>query len=522
MTNPCRFIVHTATALLLVVLFVCCDASAQADRSNIAGQSMAGAAVAASRGLGAVGINPANLALPHRGNGLESRTETVTHDSSVAMRDTTGGEATKVIAVRHDTLITETERPPHASFTVIPAFSFGARSDFIDYDTYESFFTGVDTGGEKRIGRFLNTGDKNTILNVFPNGIAETYLLADLRVFGLTIHNDFLGDIALTWKERIAANMDLSKDYMRMVFFGLDSAGSTYDFSGTGVEAWYLREYALSYARMLPMVKFVKDFSAGISLKLIQGFAAVTTDHYNATFGNTPLPGGGYALNGNMDFKLLRSMSESFPDSGNFDFTPTPTPAGKGFGFDFGVSGEVYEGVRAAFSITDIGSVTWDGKTKQTTGSATFSMTNPTSSAQWDTLQNAFKGKDTATDAFSMPLATSMRIGATLQVDELPFMGNKFPGRMVLAIEYQQGFNHSPGNTTRPRVALGTEWRPVRWFPLRSGISIGGINRFNWAAGFGLDFSGFNLNLGTENFGMLFYPSSYNQLSLGLEMIFRL
>jgi hypothetical protein len=114
------------------------------------------------------------------------------------------------------------------------------------------------------------------------------------------------------------------------------------------------------------------------------------------------------------------------------------------------------------------------------------------------------------------------QLGAAVSVNDLPFMGNKFPGQMLLAFEYQQGFNHSPGNTTRPRVSLGAEWRPWRWIPIRSGVSFGGINRFNWAAGFGLDFNFLNLNLGTENFGMLFYPSSYNQLSVGLEMLFRI
>ena len=522
MRTHTRLIALRATAAFLAVLLVSWEASAQGDRSNVAGLSMAGASVVTSRGLGAVGINPANLTLPHRGSGRESSRETVVHDTAIAMRDSSGGELMKVVPVRHDTLIMDLERPPHASFSIIPAFSFGARSDFLNYDTYQTFFTGVDTGGAKRIGRFLSDEDKNAIMNGFPSGASETYFQLDLRVFGLTIHSDFLGDIALTWKERIAANVNLSSDYMRMALFGLDSAGNMYDFSGTGVEAWYLREYGLSYARKLPMVKFVKDFSAGVTFKLIQGFAVVTTERYNAVFGNAALPGGGYALNGNMDFRMLRAMSPSFPDSGNFDFTPTPTPAGKGFGIDLGATGEIMPGIRGSFSITDIGSVNWDGKTKQTVASAAFSMTNPTSKAQWDSLQTAFKGKDTATDPFSTPLATSMRIGASVQVDELPFMANRFPGRMLLAIEYQQGFNHSPGNTTRPRVALGAEWRPMRWLPLRSGLSFGGINRFNWAAGFGFDFGGFNMNLGTENFGMLFYPSSYNQLSVGLEMVFRI
>jgi hypothetical protein len=148
-------------------------------------------------------------------------------------------------------------------------------------------------------------------------------------------------------------------------------------------------------------------------------------------------------------------------------------------------------------------------------------MTNPTASDQADSLKNSFKGNDTVAGAFSTALPTCLRIGAAVQVDDLPFI-SWFPGSMLLSFEYQQGFNTSPGNSTRPRFALGAEYRLLPFLPLRTGLSFGGIDRFNWAGGFGLDFGAFALNAGSENIGLVLTPHSYQQLSFGVSMLFRI
>jgi len=492
------------------------------ERASIAGVGMARTFVATARGLEAIGTNPADLTLPHRGRYIEYEHRTVTHDSLAVTRDSTGNESTQTISVVHDTLIEIRQTPPAVTFTLIPSFGLNLRTDFVNYDIYNQYFTGLDTGGSTRASFHLNDADKNNVLGIFPAGIAETHSDIDVRLFGLTIHNDFLGDIGLTITDRAALNFDLPRDYVRFAFFGLDTLGSSYDLSGTNVRAWYLREYAFSYAHRLPDLKFIKELSAGFSLKLIQGYAVAITDKYNARFGNTLTSdslGQRYILNGSIDFKVLRAESDNFTQKSSF--TPFPTPAGKGFGIDLGVSGQILQGIQVGLSVTDIGSVDWTENTKQTTATAAINMTNLAASDQAESLKTAFKGNDTTTGSFSTPLPTSLRLGAAIQVDHLPFV-SWFPGQWLLAFEYQQGFNNSPGNSTRARLSFGTEYRPVSFLPLRTGISFGGIDRFNWAGGFGLDFNVFVWNFGTENIGVLFTPSSYQQLSFGTSMLIRI
>jgi hypothetical protein len=356
-------------------------------------------------------------------------------------------------------------------------------------------------------------------MSLFPSGLAETHTDLDLRLIGLTIHNDWLGDIAFTITDRASINLDLPKDYLQVAFFGFDSLGSSYDVSGTNVRAWYIRDYALSYARRIPQVHFIDDFAAGITLKIVHGYGVTITDKFNGTFGNM-LPNGSHVIYGNFDSRILHSNTPDITED-SAKYSAFPSPAGKGFGIDIGMTGEIARNIRVGFSITDIGSINWTENTKQTYANTSFTSTNPGNEQENKQIKDGFKGKDTTTDAFSTSLPTMMRLGAAFQADALPFL-SFLPGEMLIMAQYEQGFNLSPGNTTRARFSLGTELRPLSWIPLRTGISIGGVDRFNWAAGFGFDFGFFNLNIGTENINLLFSPKSYNQFSAGVEMIWRM
>jgi hypothetical protein len=93
---------------------------------------------------------------------------------------------------------------------------------------------------------------------------------------------------------------------------------------------------------------------------------------------------------------------------------------------------------------------------------------------------------------------------------------------MLLAIDYNQGLNESMGNSTKPRISAGMEYRIIPLIPLRTGISVGGNDRLRWAFGFGLDFLVVSWDLSTENFGMLFSPKSFNMFSVSTGLRVRL
>ncbi|MGB2869690.1 MAG: DUF5723 family protein [Bacteroidota bacterium] len=447
------------------------------DRSNIRGVGMGRTYVASSRNVDALGINPANLGLEDRLPG-----------------------------------------------TILP-FAFGIRigSEFLSYDLYQTYFTGVPDPAHPgtRIAKQLTNADKDQLLSSFPD--IGSFLSTDVEVglVGFSMQLGKLGSIGFLMTEHIGARFDMPKDYFKIMTFGLDSAGSNYNLSGTSPSSWWWREYNISYAKRLPVdLGFVKDLFVGIGVKFVRGYGIVQTEHYTSSFGNVPLGNGQYKLVGNFDFLARRSGADFLDKNTNADFSPFPEPAGKGTGFDIGASSLVIFGLRVGVSVTDIGSISWDKNVVETEGVGGLVITDPFSQAGTDSLKDAIKGKERPGASFTTSLPTKLRIGAMVESEKLPLL-SFLPGKMLIALDYNQGLNESMGNTTKPRISLGAEYRIIPLIPLRTGISMGGGDSFRWALGFGLDFYAVSFDLATENFGMLFSPKSFNMFSLATSLRIR-
>lgn len=442
------------------------------DRSNIRGMGMARTINAASRATDAIGINPANIAIPDVGM---------------------------------------------FTLSLAPA-GVMARTELFSLDVYKEYFTGVPGPNGDRVAKFLSEEDKNTILSQMPD-LPRTKAGLELMWFGLTFQHPVVGGIGFAIIERLGTMNIISKDFFRFAAFGLDSLGSDYKLDGTGFSSWWFREYNLSYGRKLPFKpNFVKDLYAGISFKILRGYGVFTTDRQNSSFGNYPIGADQYGLRGNFDF-LTRRAGVDFlngDDSSNQSFTLFPDPAGKGFGVDFGFSSEVIAGLRVALSVTDLGSIKWDRNVFESAGGRSVNVTGILDDME-DTLKNAVKGTTNPGAPFKTSLPATLRLGATMDTKEFPFF--KFiPGRMLLAFDYTQGLNKSLGNTTIPRFSLGIEYRVIRFIPIRTGLAVGGGDKVRWALGTGFNSHYFSLDLATEHFGMIFMPRSFQMASISLGM----
>ncbi|MDE3057083.1 MAG: hypothetical protein KGJ59_03890 [Bacteroidota bacterium] len=469
----------------LVVLGVVASSTSMAGNDRVSGRTvgMARTFVASSRGLDAMGLNPANLALDDRGS-------TVT-------------------------------------FQIAP-LGLKVGSDFINYQIYQDYFTGVDSiqpdGSTIRVPKQLSDADKQSILALFPGGIARTQANFDISEFGLSVESSVLGGFGFEVSDRVALNLDIPEGYVQFILNGLPPNGASYSLDNTAVTASWLREYNFSYARLLPFdLTIFNNISVGVGVKVIQGFGYFGTDHYKGVLENTvthdPVSGSidNSQLHAAVDFLQYRA---SFPDSAiaNNLFSPL----GKGTGFDVGVSSSVmFPALRFGVSVTDIGSINWSKDTKAITGHADMTVTNVTDQSVQDSVKNAFKGQQFDTTGFTTTLPTAMHIGASLQVDEMPFI-TSFPGRLLIAADLDFGFNNEPGNATTPRFALGMEYRPVMAFPIRLGISTGGRERFAFAGGFGINTPVWDLDLATESLSLLTNPNNFRYASVTLGMKFRI
>ena len=203
---------HYIGMMIVFALGVVITNTSNAGNDRVSGRTigMSRTYTASSRGLDALGLNPANLALDDRGS-------TVT-------------------------------------FEVLP-FGFRAGSDFINYQIYQDYFTGADSldangqpavdqnGKTVRIGKKLSQSDKDAILGLFPGGIAHTQFNFDITEFGLTFQSDKIGGIGFSVSERLGVNLDIPEGYLKMLLNGFPEEGATYTLDNTSVTASWLREF---------------------------------------------------------------------------------------------------------------------------------------------------------------------------------------------------------------------------------------------------------------------------------------
>lgn len=437
------------------------------ERANIRGMGMARTFVVSSRGLDAVGINPANLAA--------SDSTTVT-------------------------------------FGFLP-LGVHVGSDFLDYRLYTTYFTGVETDSG-RVGRYLTEQDKQDILNSFTDPVANTNGELETRLLGITYRIEGIGAGAFTVTDHVGAFATVPRDYLQFILYG-NPIGSSYRFNDTKVQASWTREYALSVGGNL-RIRFLKSVAAGAAVKLVHGFG-----YYEVQRFNTSLATDAHAtLTGSVDFLSRRAGID--PSAARFlaAYKLFPAVAGKGLGFDLGVRGEVNEFLSAGLSITDIGSIRWNHDTEEKFADTTLVVDDPLNEAQRSTIETVVKGRARATGQFSTALPTTLRMGVALQVDELPGMEG-MPGELLLELNYNQSLVETPFTSTNPRVSLGAEYKPLSWLPLRSGVSFGGTDGMNLALGVGVDLSMFEFEIASENVTWLLVPNSFSRGSVAVGTRFR-
>ncbi|MGB6033899.1 MAG: DUF5723 family protein [Bacteroidota bacterium] len=453
-----------------VLLLAVPDTGAGGDRTNIAGVGMARTSVATSRGIAAVGINPANLAI--------SRGETV-------------------------------------EISLVP-FGVHVGSDFMTYGIYTDYFTGVETD-TGRFAKYLTDADKRRILDSFSE---ETgYVGGDgvSRPLGVLVRVGGSLAVALSVTERVVGFGEVPKAYLEFLFYG-NPPGSVYDFSATKAAASWTREYGLTVASELPAIGFLRSLSAGIGLKLVHGYGYLEIARFNSRLATSP----GGALDGTIDVLTRMTVIEPFQDGGSGAYSVFPDPVGSGFGIDLGLSAEVSDGLRAGLSVTDIGTIQWRRDIDEFSSVSLIHFDDPLSESQRDSIEDAIHGESRDGEAFSTSLPTVLHVGFAVELHKLDLFRPLILGELTVGFDYHQGFSRVPGATPRPRFSTGLEYRPVSFLPLRAGLSVGGSTSTHFALGFGIHMGVFELDVASENLGWVFSPDSFSHGTVAVGMSFRL
>lgn len=425
---------------------------------------MARTYVASARGIDAISINPAALGLAERGS------------------------------------------------VSISLFSIGARigTDMLNRDTYEAYFTGIDTGGTERAAVTLTESDKKRILEAFRNDVGRANFDVNLRPLAISFFHPVLGGVGLAVHEKVGFNLFLDADYVRFLLEG-NAPGSRYSFTDSRLSSWWVREYSISYGRQVGSMRNNIRVAAGAAFKLVHGFGYFAIEKEGSYFETTE----SNVLVGRSEYLSKRAGVEFLDPDAESSFELFPHPAGTGFGTDIGFTVALENYLVVGVAVTDIGSIRWRQNTRETVSAADVRIDDPASDTQQDLLEDALEGQTREIPPFTTQLPTAIGFGMSLQVDKLP-MRRVVPGRLLVELNYNQGFNDMPGNTKSPRFSLGMEYKPVGVVALRSGVSVGGTDGFNWALGLGLALGFFDLDIATEHVTALLTPNSFQRTSLAV------
>ena len=372
------------------------------------------------------------------------------------------------------------------SLGVLP-FGAQAGADFMDYATYNKYFTG--TAGEKgmREPTYLESADKDAILGTFRG---ETgHFTHDIR-YGLAsamISTQFM-TIGVGITERTGSNVDLPRSFAEFMLFG-NEPGRSFDFSETQVSSSWTRDYSLTVAQKFELYRRIPVL-VGASLKLVHGYGYFGIERFNSGFTTDPET---YEVTGRADMVARYAGTKDWIGSNNsFHYTLFPTPVGSGFGIDIGAHIKVNRMLSAGFSLVDLGSITWDRGAREITASEDFTIDDVTGD-QVDEIMTRLEGTEYEIPSFSTPLPSAMIISGVLSLPDIP-RRHKY---WHFTFAYRQGFNDEAGNTTRPRIGLGTEIELLYNVAFRFGVNFGGIRPVIFGAGVGFIADNFKLDIGT-------------------------
>ena len=400
----------------------------------------------------------------------------------------------------------------------LPSLSGSIGTNFMSVDEYNYFFgyKTTDANG-KTVGRTLTNSDKDRFKNLFADGGAIT---GDVQIqyFAISIKpsNDF-GTFAFSMGDVISSNVTFPQGIVSIAMDG-NPVNQVYNFDDTKLKAWWLRKYSLSYARSLDILPVFQEVSVGVSLNIIQGFAYAGLDHVSTQL----TTGDGSVITGKGDFLAHAAFSPDFNVKYDFDkstttkkdskFSPFPTPAGSGVGFDLGVNAKLNDVWSFGFAITDIGSVKWNKNAAEYSSNMPIYLDDLTNQSQRDSLIKALTGKDNGkyVNEFSTQLATALRLGASMHINN----------KLMLAFDYNQGFNDQPNNSKKPRFSVGADWE-FGFFALRTGFSFGGFDKFNWGMGCGFDFGFLEMNFGTPDFQSVVSPNTAKRITFAIDSMWK-
>ncbi len=304
----------------------------------------------------------------------------------------------------------------------------------------------------KYTGAFLTDRDKADILNSIPDeGLAFS---GEAEVSALSLS---LGSVALSFEGFGAAEVNLNKDVINLLLNG-NAFGDSIEFNGSFSEAVGYSSVGLSYARPIYSMG-TRQITAGVTVKYIHGLGVEEILEMEG---------------------LAATLTTGFQGEGRM--IARTASGGSGYGVDIGSAVKLNDSYTVGISVKNfLSNISWNNSPEE--HGYLFSFDTVTV----DNMDEDFVVSDDYTkeiEGFSTTLPSVMTIGLA-----------QIQGALLWAIDWEQGFRRAAGASSKPRIAVGVEYSPLPFFPLRSGFSTGGNRSAAFSFGVGINATAFYLDV---------------------------
>ena len=323
-------------------------------------------------------------------------------------------------------------------------------------------------------GAYWSEDDIKNILNSIPPDGME------LSVNGAGQLASFSsGRIAFTVEALMDSKIKLVKDFFDLILY-TNTNKDQHVFDNCEGEAWVLMSYNLSAAFPLK-VSYFQQFAVGTTIKYLQGF-------------------GYFNIVETKGFRTTTSAGESAVGVIEMEYAGL----GQGVAFDLGAAAVLNRQWTFSLGLKNIVSnIKWNNEAQKKYYSFSMDSVDLFTIIEEDSVIENEESEEKLS-SISSSLPAELQLGVV-------YYHRRFTATMALI----QGFSVRPGSSTMPKAAAGIEYNIFSWFPIRTGLSVGGDDTFSSAIGLGFKFGAFALDFGMSNRGGLIL---YNQKGVNLAL----
>jgi hypothetical protein len=348
------------------------------------------------------------------------------------------------------------------------SFSTGLYNSSFSLRNYNKYFTKEGNGG------YWSVKDKNEILDLIPDDGFSMRLDHNLNLLGFACNNfAFALQLEAMGKARINA-----KKPVEIALFG-ESVDTSYTYNENNVmggDFYAAVKMTLGYAYPFEAedlfdlddkIPGLEEVAVGLNFNYYMGVAVGQVERSSLNARRVTSEILEYDVN-------LQARAASL--EGGF-------PSGNGFGFDLGLNALYKKDWRFSLVLRNIiGGISWNGNPER----VMLIERDYTNVYEEDDVDYSFSEDTTMSiNSFNTPLPKTMMIGAAYA----------FRSDLTFTADWHQGFDSHFGNTTTPRLGVGTQYLPLEWLALRGGMSVGGKEGFLMGLGAGAQLPWFQFDI---------------------------